>query len=280
MEPYPRTSSHRRSIQGFTLIELSIVLIIIGLIIGGILVGRDMIRTSELRSVLSDVEKFQTAFNSFKLKYNCISGDCPNATDFFGTDSNGCPVGGGATGTCNGNDNGMIEWDNEGMRAWQQLGQAGLIAGNYSGIVPNTHITFGVDAPASKINGVGYNVGYFEFAGTTPGLGYTAGVSGTYDANRITVGSQMSIAYAGWARPSTAAFLTTDEAYVIDLKIDDGKPASGNLTVMPNGHDAQSNSIGICSFSGASVSSASTIYASTLGIHDLVYCSVIFSLGM
>ncbi|MBY0407531.1 MAG: prepilin-type N-terminal cleavage/methylation domain-containing protein [Rickettsiales bacterium] len=34
--------------QGFTLIELSIVLVIIGLIVGGVLVGQDLIRAAEI----------------------------------------------------------------------------------------------------------------------------------------------------------------------------------------------------------------------------------------
>ena len=39
--------------QGFTLIELSIVLVIIGLIIGGVLVGRDMIHAAQIRATIS-----------------------------------------------------------------------------------------------------------------------------------------------------------------------------------------------------------------------------------
>ena len=55
--------------SGFTLIELAIVLVVIGLITGGILVGQDLIQAGQLRSVISQVEKYETAANSFKLKY-------------------------------------------------------------------------------------------------------------------------------------------------------------------------------------------------------------------
>lgn len=43
--------------SGFTLIELSIVLVIIGLIVGGVLVGRDLIKAAEVRAQVSQIEK-------------------------------------------------------------------------------------------------------------------------------------------------------------------------------------------------------------------------------
>ena len=52
--------------MGFTLIELSIVLVIIGLIVGGVLLGRDLIHAAEVRSVISDVERFRTAALTFQ----------------------------------------------------------------------------------------------------------------------------------------------------------------------------------------------------------------------
>jgi prepilin-type N-terminal cleavage/methylation domain-containing protein len=98
--------------NGFTLVEIAIVLVVIGLLVGAILVGRDLIHAAELRSVLSDVEKFKTAANTFRLKYNCLPGDCTNATDYWGTDPGGCPNTPAntvpKTATCNGNGNGFI----------------------------------------------------------------------------------------------------------------------------------------------------------------------------
>ena len=38
---------------GFTLIELSIVLVIIGLLVGGVLVGQDLIRAAGVRAQIS-----------------------------------------------------------------------------------------------------------------------------------------------------------------------------------------------------------------------------------
>lgn len=49
-----------KNIAGFTLIEISVVLVIIGLVVGGIILGQTLIRSSELRSIVTDIEKFET----------------------------------------------------------------------------------------------------------------------------------------------------------------------------------------------------------------------------
>lgn len=72
----------------FTLIELSMVLVIIGLLIGGILVGKDLIKSSENRAYVSQLVKYTAAVNTFKTKYNCLPGDCANITD-YGFTNNG-----------------------------------------------------------------------------------------------------------------------------------------------------------------------------------------------
>jgi prepilin-type N-terminal cleavage/methylation domain-containing protein len=77
--------THASRHSAFTLVELSIVLVIIGLIIGGVLAGRDLIRAAELRSLVSEVERYNSAVNAFKLKYNCLPGDCATATNFWPT---------------------------------------------------------------------------------------------------------------------------------------------------------------------------------------------------
>ena len=62
---------------GFTLIELSIVLVIIGLLAGGVLVGRDLIAAAALRSQITQIEKYNAAANTFRAKYGFLPGDLP-----------------------------------------------------------------------------------------------------------------------------------------------------------------------------------------------------------
>lgn len=63
--------------SGFTLVELSIVLVIIGLVAGGVLVGRDLIAAATIRSTISQIEKYKTAVNTFRGKYGYLPGDIP-----------------------------------------------------------------------------------------------------------------------------------------------------------------------------------------------------------
>ncbi|MBY6117485.1 prepilin-type N-terminal cleavage/methylation domain-containing protein [Mameliella alba] len=69
--------------SGFSLVELSIVLVILGLLIGGVLTGQNLIRAAELRSVMTEFKTYQTAVMTFRDKYFALPRDMTNATDFF-----------------------------------------------------------------------------------------------------------------------------------------------------------------------------------------------------
>jgi len=61
--------------DAFTLIEMSIVLVIIGLIVGAVLVGQDLIRAAEVRATIAQIEKYNTVVNTFRGKYGGLPGD-------------------------------------------------------------------------------------------------------------------------------------------------------------------------------------------------------------
>jgi prepilin-type N-terminal cleavage/methylation domain-containing protein len=239
-----------RRTNGFTILEMSIVITVIGLIIGGIVIGRDVIANAELQTIISDVNRFKNAAKLFREKYQYLPGDLPTATTFWGTDGT-CP--GGVTSnymprvaTCNGDGNGEIagryttafsspkyigNFYREALRAWQHLANSGFIEGTYSGI-PHVsgYYKTGINIPVSK---TGNNNGYAMF--------YSGPINGSYATpggttyNSVFPSTYGHIIEYGKAEETNAAnsldkpALTAAHALNIDKKIDDGAPSEGNV---------------------------------------------------
>jgi prepilin-type N-terminal cleavage/methylation domain-containing protein len=81
----------KKGIKGFSLAELSIVLIIIGLLVGGVMQGGKMVHQAKLRSLANIFQGHNQAVYTFKLSYDALPGDMSNASLYFqgATDGNG-----------------------------------------------------------------------------------------------------------------------------------------------------------------------------------------------
>ncbi len=220
--------------SGFTLVELSIVLVILGLLVGGVLAGQSLIRSAELRAITTEKNNYVIALNAFKEKYMALPGDMANAYAFWGTDC-GTDSTTASTG-CNGDGNGLINnYDaiSEGAKAWEHLSRAGLIEGNFDGTgvvtsgaaldVSNTN------SPKSKFPSGLWNIGQM----VCEGCGY-----GTPDVTLghlfLAIGSP-NPSDGGWIRPLPG--LTNAEMWNIDTKLDDGMSERGNVRGI-NAHEA------------------------------------------
>ena len=218
-----------RNKRGFTLIEISISLLIIGLIAGGIVVGADMIKAAEIRSILKDTENYKAAIYLFKNKYNALPGDMTNATKFW-DEADGDPVTCIATEsvgteTCNGDGNGIINKDvGEEYRAWQHLSNAGLIDGVYTGVSgvgggggANHYSLVGINVPESDRIGFGWT--FLPWGVQTGGSSWK--FEGDWGGHIWSFGMQNDSGF------ETMNGLNSEEILGVDLKIDDGKPAKG-----------------------------------------------------
>jgi prepilin-type N-terminal cleavage/methylation domain-containing protein len=213
--------------NGFSLVELSIVLVILGLLVGGVLSGQSLIRAAELRAVTGEYARYITSVQTFRDKYFAIPGDMANATRFWGKDDTNCTgdTGTNATpGTCNGNADGIMTFaggngDNREIRRfWQHLALAGLIEGSYNG--PHTGIgVLGVNQPKSRLSNAGWATAY-----TPPNFPGDESAYAVNYGNFFRFGTQK----AG-SSGADGPVLKPEEVWNIDTKMDDGKPAYGNL---------------------------------------------------
>ena len=73
----------KKAVSAFSLVELSIVLVILGLLTGGILAGQSLIRAAQLRAVSTEYSRYVASINSFRDKYFGWPGDLRNATAFW-----------------------------------------------------------------------------------------------------------------------------------------------------------------------------------------------------
>lgn len=221
----------------FSLVELSIVLVILGLLTGGILTGQSLIRASELRSVTADVQRYQSALYTFRDKYFALPGDFTNATSFWGVRAGtGSDVTchqtiNTTTGTCNGDGNGQITYISgdsvmwgERFASWQHLAYAGLVEGSYTG-ASGTAASFtrvgGTNMPRGKLQNSLFDLVYYTgpiLTGGSPQF-----FEGPYNTNALIL-----------LNGTNGNTLKPDEVWNLDIKLDDGKPGLGSVWVYKN----------------------------------------------
>ncbi len=221
----------------FTLIELSIALVIIGLIIAGILVGKDLITASEVRTQISQIEKYQTAVNTFRVKYGALPGDMKSSDAVsFGFSARGTVAG-------QGNGDGIIEGHYMGANAgwfiaagetaifWRDLSDAKLIDGSFTDAdydyaticsgSPMTADQINKRYPSAKIQKNSY---VYVWSG-----GWKVINTGINDrVNYFAISQVIDPCYPSAMDVS----ITPNQAYAIDKKTDDGLPQSGRVMAM------------------------------------------------
>jgi prepilin-type N-terminal cleavage/methylation domain-containing protein len=183
----------RSKLNGFTLVEIAIVLVIIGLLLGGILKAVELITNARVRELISRQEGIKVAFLAFEERFRAMPGDYASATtNIAGT-------------TQNGNGNGQIEDSStpiESILVWEHLSRAGFLKGRYTYSATESALT----SPDNRY-GVHQRIVYDGVYGA----GTTAAPSPL--RHNIKTGSQVPVAIVA----------------EMDRKIDDGAPNSGGF---------------------------------------------------
>jgi len=183
----------RRSQQGFTLVEIAIVLVLIGLLVGGILKGQEMITQARIKSVIADFNGISAAYYAYRDRYRAIPGNDPNAA----TRWSGATAGDG-DGHIGGLYNSATTAD-ESRQWWDHLRRAGLVSGK------------GSSQPFNAVSGI---IGAQTGDGASPNYGPVLGsdAAGTGGLTGIVVCS---------------ANLPDKIAIGVDAQMDDGIPGAG-----------------------------------------------------
>jgi len=217
--------------KAFSLIELSIVLIIISLLVAGVVGGASLIKSAELRSIMTESNKYKLAINSYYILRDELPGDSNVESD--GTANN-------MVVTDEGDSNGKIEAlsassEIEGTEAWNDMSDPDVGIIGMAQIFPLPNITTG-RVPAltlsqmapSKFKGAGWTLDY----ATTPPSGGEGEIA-TINANVLVfTGATLRTPIADIGNPVELIPNMTIkgiDAYSIDKKIDDGNFASGRV---------------------------------------------------
>lgn len=208
-------SKHRIKEKGFTLVELSIALVIIGLLIGGILVGQSMIQTANTHTIIRTMQQYQIAIGQFYNVYKNYPGDAPVTL-----------------GTCSaGNGNNYTGMAGSSPDWYEMYSAFGALAA--AGMTSNGFTCTGVqwNLPSSAVPGVNIpalpDKGAFTMTSATTNGGHP--LSGPF----IGVVAFPYCHYALLAGRATGfygysnSYLTPSAALAIDQKIDDGNAITG-----------------------------------------------------
>lgn len=223
---------------GFSVLEISMVLVIISLLVAASMVVADFLKSSRIDGQIIVLQKYDTSVATFVNKYNYLPGDMPSSVmasysfNFDNDNAGGSP-----------NSNGLID-------------SSLNIAGDYGHVVPevNHFFTNMVDAEIVQgLNFVSANNEYLYFGGNIP---FTAD-----DENGIIPVSFNSKLYwflglttdkddeatittsANFGDYATGYHLSPKEALAFDTKYDNGYPFFGRIIAIEVDKDQTDNGL-------------------------------------
>jgi prepilin-type N-terminal cleavage/methylation domain-containing protein len=192
-----------RTEQGFTLIEIAIVLVIIGLLLGGVLKGQELITGARVRNLIQQQDGVKAAYFGFLDRFRALPGDYASAT----TTITGVAT---STGCGNGDGDGQIEFTSgslyENISAWEHLSKAGFINGTYTCAATQTNASSPTNPYGQFLNLI-FDANYAVASGTAT------------SRHNLKTGAQIA----------------SDILGEIDRKVDDGNAASGSFRAQVGG---------------------------------------------
>ncbi len=269
--------------NAFSLVELSVVIVIISILVSTVIVSRSLIDMSKINKIKEEAIMFNNSINIYFTNYGCLPGDCKQSqvpdlvsginSACFTTNSpyQKCTVSTGCSGAIPLN-TGSIETIAKTTCMMQSLQSAGYI----SGVNKNATLTdsiAGINLPITKFNKLAaWDFRLFppqnitnvptkqEFISSMLPIPFEFNSlvnSGFSNKNVLLL--RQATQYAGqtgnianyYTQPADSAQTYGISAYLtqkLDLKFDDGKPYSGNIMAGVNYYDFMANDNGSSQF--------------------------------
>lgn len=199
----------KRKQADFSLLELTILLVMIGLLLGGILKGRELIDLSMTKKLEEDFNNLPILLKAYQNRFKALPGDDLNVAVHVGGILATTPKGLQGNGVIDGDWNSAAETD-ETFLFWQHIRLAGLAPGP-------AEIT---DLAYRPVNATGGMIGVQGGAGNTAQSPINPG-AGRANPNR-------------WAYFICSAGIPGKYVKKIDAALDDGNSASGAMMATPN----------------------------------------------
>lgn len=179
--------------RGFTLVEISIVLVIIGLLIGGVLKGQELIYNQKVKSTYDSYRQYTAAMYGYQDRYKALPGDDANAT------THGFVIQAGDPAIVSGDGNGFIS----GGGAFCQNAAA---------------------SPATEVCQANYHL---RLSGFITGQGT---ISSTHPFGGVVVLNSPTV-IGGFSAPTAVCWYSLENkaAQQIDTSYDDGRATTGSM---------------------------------------------------
>lgn len=202
--------------KGFTLVELSIVLVIIGLLIGGILAAQSMIASSRIQKAVKTLQQFDTAVSNFQVKYNSLPGDTKLMT----------PSGDGDGEIEDASQNFwgyMWQFTGEIAQVWPHLQMAGFMASSptFVSTVATNFATKGLTPNSPELPWK--NTGVVAYQNNAFAPNQHAWLLG--DFTNVFTSGNLNL---NW--PASMASIPAEDALALDAKLDDGAAGTGRIS--------------------------------------------------
>ena len=199
--------------NGFTLIEIAIVLVIIGLLLGGVLKGQELINQAKIKKVTNDFESMAAMVYAYQDRYKKLPGDDNQAVSRWGAATT--KDGDGNSNLNKGTtvmDFDSVTTDDEPRLFWQHMRLAGFIAGDTTKQDQGTNAVGGILGVQTDAGATGKLLPGLVFCSSKLTGKFAVAVDAQFDDGKPDTGSVRGFtdAATGSARAAPATAYTDD----------------------------------------------------------------------